>query len=69
MAKAKIKKEEVSEAVAGIKTFKNSNEVRDFYRFIHENNLRDEASKIVSLVLKTIAPPKKKRGRKKQVLH
>ena len=49
---------------ASIKNFKNSSEVENFYRFIHENNLRGEAKSLVELVLKRITPPKK-RGRKK----
>lgn len=47
-----------------IKNFKNSSDVVNFYRFIHENNLRGEAQKLVEIVLKKITPPKK-RGRKK----
>jgi len=47
-----------------IKNFKNSNEVENFYRFIHENKIRSEAKSLVEMVLKKITPPKK-RGRKK----
>jgi hypothetical protein len=59
---------ETGEAVKStIKNFKNSSDVKDFYRFIHENNLRSEARTLVGMVLKTITPPKK-RGRKKATL-
>ena len=67
--KAQAKEAAKAELARGIKTFKASTEVQDFYRFINENGLRTEASKLVETVLRTIAPPKKKRGRKKQILH
>jgi hypothetical protein len=70
MTKTTEKKEaiETGEAVKStIKNFKNSSDVKDFYRFIHENNLRSEARTLVAMVLKTITPPKK-RGRKKATL-
>ncbi len=50
-----------------VKNFKSSSEVQDFYRFIHDNNLRSEAKTLVEMVLKTITP-QKKRGRKKATL-
>ena len=50
-----------------IKNFKNSSEVENFYRFIHDNDLRSEAKQLVQIVLKSITP-QKKRGRKKSVL-
>jgi hypothetical protein len=46
-----------------IKSMKSSSDVVNFYRFIHENNLRGEAHKLMDTILKTIAPTKK-RGRK-----
>ncbi len=53
-----------NQAIGTIKTFKSSQEVENFYRFIHDNNLRAEAKQLVELVLKTITT-QKKRGRKK----
>lgn len=50
-----------------IKNFKNSGDVENFYRFIHENKLRSEAKELIKVVLKKITPPKK-RGRKK-IIH
>ncbi len=50
-----------------IKNFKNTSEVENFYRFIHDNGLRAEAKQLVQIVLKSITP-QKKRGRKKSVL-
>lgn len=55
---------EKKEAGSGIKTFKASSDVENFYRFIFENGLRGEAHQLMELVLKRITPPKK-RGRKK----
>ena len=67
MAKTTEKNTEAAtEAASGIKSFKSSSEVENFYRFIHENNLRAEAHKLVSVVLKKIAPPKR-RGRRKTI--
>lgn len=63
MTKA-IDKTEVKENVnVTIKSMKASSDVVNFYRFIHENNLRGEAHKLMEMILKTISPAKK-RGRK-----
>ena len=53
-------------AITTIKSFKATEEVQDFYRFIHENKLRPEAKTLIEIVLKQIKPVKK-RGRKKIV--
>ena len=66
MAKSKTKTES-KETTATLKAFKSSSEVVDFYQFINDNGLRDEAHKIMQAVLTKITPVKK-RGRKK-VLH
>jgi len=66
-SKAKQKAPMSKEAAASLKAFKTSSEVVDFYQFISDNGLRDEAHKIMEVVLKKITPVKK-RGRKK-VLH
>ena len=65
MAKAKVVL--TKDEVASLKAFKTSSEVVDFYQFISENGLRDEAHKIMQTVIAKITPVKK-RGRKK-VLH
>lgn len=41
-----------------VKSMKKSSDVVNFYRFIHENNLRGEAHKLMEVILKTIAPVK-----------
>ncbi len=64
MAKTTEKTQKDAVVNTTIKNFKNSSDVENFYRFIHENNLRGEAQKLVEVVLKKITPPKK-RGRKK----
>jgi hypothetical protein len=52
----------------GIRDFRHSSEVESFYRFIHENNLRDEARIIIDKVLDRLGHKRKpaaaKRGRK-----
>ena len=63
----------VSDGVRNFKNFRNSQELEQFYRLVHDNNIRTEAH----LALKTIvvklkklekAKNKKKRGRKKKVV-
>jgi hypothetical protein len=63
MSKTIDKTPSTENANVTIKSMKSSSDVVNFYRFIHENNLRGEAHKLMSMVLKTIAPTKK-RGRK-----
>ncbi|MAX67696.1 MAG: hypothetical protein QF441_06705 [Bacteriovoracaceae bacterium] len=68
MSKIKETNEAATPAAAtSIKNFKSSSEVENFYRFIHDNKLREEAKTLVEMVLKKITPPKK-RGRKKSTL-
>lgn len=55
---------EKKETNNGIKNFKASSDVENFYRFIFDNGLRSEAHQLMELVLKRITP-QKKRGRKK----
>ena len=50
-----------SEVAAAIKSFKASEEVESFYSYIHENKLRAEASMLISTVLQTLKPAKRKR--------
>lgn len=61
-ASKKTKAKKVSpEVTAAIKTFKASEEVESFYTYIHENNLRAEASILMSTILKTLKPQRKKK--------
>ena len=59
------KNKQTKEQAAAIKTFKASSEVKDFYRYIAENNLRTEAHELMKVVVKRITPSKK---RSKKVL-
>lgn len=66
MAKAKANTA-AKDTTVGFKTFRNSSDIENLYRFIHENNLRAEAKTLIELVVKRITPAKKKRGRKKVI--
>lgn len=59
-SKTKAVSKEVS---AAIKAFKASDEVEEFYRFVHENDLRQEASLLTKLVLKKITPAAKRKNK------
>lgn len=50
----------------GVKTFRNNVDIENFYRFIHENDLRREATTMLEFVQSKLAKPKK-RGRKKKI--
>lgn len=56
-AKAKPTKE----VSAAIKTFKASSDVENFYRFIHENGLRNEARSLVEMALGHMKGSKKRK--------
>jgi hypothetical protein len=61
-ASKKTKAKKVSpEVSAAIKAFKATEEVESFYTYIHENKLRAEASVLMSTILQTLKPQKKKR--------
>lgn len=47
---------------SSIKQFKQNSDIENFYRFIHENNLRKEASVLMTMVAKSM----KKAGRKRK---
>lgn len=67
MARKSTKTEaENKELNAAIKNFKSGQDVVNFYRFIHDNNLRAEAHVLVKTVLDSIQP---KRKRRSKVLH
>jgi hypothetical protein len=59
--KAAEKQEKVNEANAAIKNFKSSSEVEVLYRFIHENNLRNEAKILLTTVLESLSTKRKKK--------
>ena len=50
-----------------VRNFKAAADVENFYRFVHENGLRDEATKILKAIHGVIGekPKRKRRGRKK----
>jgi pantoate kinase len=47
-----------------IKNFKSSPDVENFFRFVHENDLRKEARMILEAVCKALEPKKKRRKRR-----
>ena len=53
-----------TETTASTKTYKNSADIENFYRFIHENSLRREAHTILTAIHGIMT--KKKKGRKKK---
>lgn len=66
MAKQQV--EGSTESAKGGRNFKTSQDVEAFYRFVHDNGLRQEAKMIMEAVhgrLKELSKKKKKRGRKK----
>ena len=51
-----------------MRTFRSSPDVENFYRFVYDNDLRDETHQILEIVVKAMKPKKKsRRGRKKKV--
>lgn len=64
MARKSTKSEaENTELNDAIKSFKASQEVENFYRYIHENNLRSEAHVLIKTVLANIQPKRKRRAK------
>jgi hypothetical protein len=63
MAKATEQTTENKKPTVEHKAFKSSSEVENFYRFIYENNLREETRKLLSYVLEKTRPKKKRRKR------
>ena len=57
-------------AAKNIRNFRTAPDIENFYRFVHENDLRAEAKKVLELIVserKALAKKKKKtRGRKKK---
>jgi len=54
-----------TEAAKGGKNFRNSADIENFYRFVHENDLRKEAKAVLELVVQTIKPKRKRRRKAK----
>ena len=66
MAKKAAQTETTKEPVVALKSLKTNVEVESFYRFIHENNLRSEAHKLMGMALKASKKSKKKAAKKLQ---
>ncbi|MCP4912570.1 MAG: hypothetical protein GY909_05585 [Oligoflexia bacterium] len=66
---AKVKETNTkTEAGKNFKSFRTSDELEAFYRFVHENDLRREAKMALEYLVDKIKPAPKKRGRAKKVL-
>lgn len=52
--------------VKAVKNFRSNVDIENFYRFIHENGLRNEAIVMLEFVNAKLGRPKK-RGRRKKV--
>lgn len=57
-----------TEIVRTIKNFRNAPDIENFYRFVHENDLRLEAKKILELVVKNMIEATKKKSKKSKKL-
>ena len=53
------------EVAKGGRNFRNSPDIENFYRFVHENDLRKEAKAVLELVVAAQKPKKKKRRKGK----
>jgi riboflavin biosynthesis pyrimidine reductase len=49
-----------------LRNFRNSADVENFYRFVHENDLRREAGLIMSTIVKALKNNEKKTKRKRK---
>ena len=61
--------EKIESQERGIRNFRKITEVENFYRFVHENSLREEAQKVLKVIVahqKALLKKKKRRGRKKK---
>jgi hypothetical protein len=66
MAKATSDKPaKISLTAAQLKAFKSGVEVESFYRFVHENSLRNETKILLDIVVKRL----KKKTKKAKVVH
>ena len=67
--RAASKQASTESAKAALKTFKQSDEVQDFYRFVHENNLRRDAKTMIETLVAKVKATSKKKGRRKKTVH
>jgi hypothetical protein len=63
MATTKTEEIKANEAMT-VKQFKQTSDIDNFYRFIHENNLRHEAKVLMTMVAKTLKKSSRKRKSK-----
>lgn len=54
----------MSKSKVEFRTIKSSSDIVNFYRFIYENSLRDEANKLLAYVINATKPKRKRRKRK-----
>ena len=58
---------ETTDAVKPVRNFRNSPDIENFYRFIHENDLRREAKMIFEAINAKVNKSAKKKSRAKKV--
>lgn len=66
MAKTAVTTENTEAAKTG-KNFRNSPDIENFYRFVHENDLRREAKAALELINTVLNPKKKRKRRSKKI--
>ena len=59
---------EIVETSIGPRNFRHGAEMENFYRFVHDSNIREEAKKALEYVLR-LAKPSRKKKRKKKITH
>lgn len=69
MEEVKAKIEEGVPAPVTTRNFRHGPDIENFYRFVHENELRREAKRILDFVFTKIARPSKKKKKDKKKLH
>ncbi len=56
--------------IIGSRNFRHSADIENFYRFVYQKGLREEAKMLLKAFLATVVKPKKQRKRaKKNTLH
>lgn len=58
---------ENAESVKPVRNFRSSPDIENFYRFVHENDLRREAKMIFEAINAKINKPSKRKSRSKKV--
>jgi len=71
MEEVNLKKEESTPHIVTSRNFRNGPDIENFYRFVHENELRQEARKLLDYIFSKISKPikKKKKDAAKKKLH